>query len=215
MFSNQQLFRPDDPNSDSKFLFPFLRHPIFNLLGIRGAVSQHSRAEDKLLRKYVSKAKSIVEIGIAEGASAFALRSAAPQDAEIFLIDPYLSGRLPGINLMERVAHRHVSRSKNASVFWIKAFSFDAIQSWSKPIDFLFIDGDHSYKGCFQDWNDWSPYIRKGGLVAFHDARTFPSGWPSSDWGPVKLVNILFRENPNPDWKIIEEVDSLVVVQRL
>ncbi len=37
------------------------------------------------------------------------------------------------------------------------------------PIDFIFIDGDHSYKGVKQDFDMYSPLVRKGGLVGFHD----------------------------------------------
>lgn len=35
--------------------------------------------------------------------------------------------------------------------------------------DFLFIDGDHSYKGVEQDFKDYSPFVKKGGIIAFHD----------------------------------------------
>lgn len=36
-------------------------------------------------------------------------------------------------------------------------------------IDFLFIDADHRYEGVKRDWELYSPLVRKGGLVAFHD----------------------------------------------
>jgi predicted O-methyltransferase YrrM len=36
-------------------------------------------------------------------------------------------------------------------------------------LDFLFIDGDHSYEGVSQDFKDYSPLVRPGGMVAFHD----------------------------------------------
>jgi len=37
------------------------------------------------------------------------------------------------------------------------------------PYDFLFIDGDHSYEGCKADWDNYSPMVRPGGLIGFHD----------------------------------------------
>jgi len=37
------------------------------------------------------------------------------------------------------------------------------------PIDVLFIDGDHSYAGVRADFELWSPLVRPGGLVLFHD----------------------------------------------
>lgn len=36
-------------------------------------------------------------------------------------------------------------------------------------LDFLFIDGDHSYTGALQDWTMYKPLVRSGGVVAFHD----------------------------------------------
>lgn len=38
-------------------------------------------------------------------------------------------------------------------------------------IDFLFIDGDHSYEGVSQDFHLWVPKVRKGGLIALHDIK--------------------------------------------
>jgi len=40
-----------------------------------------------------------------------------------------------------------------------------------RPIDFLFIDGDHRYEGVKRDWESWEPLVRPGGLVAFHDIQ--------------------------------------------
>ena len=37
------------------------------------------------------------------------------------------------------------------------------------PVDFLFIDGDHSEQGVAQDFEMYGPLVRPGGLVAFHD----------------------------------------------
>lgn len=36
-------------------------------------------------------------------------------------------------------------------------------------LDFLFIDGDHSYQGVKRDFEMYSPLVRPGGLIAFHD----------------------------------------------
>lgn len=36
-------------------------------------------------------------------------------------------------------------------------------------IDFLFIDGDHSYEGVKADFEMYSPLVAKNGIIAFHD----------------------------------------------
>lgn len=38
-----------------------------------------------------------------------------------------------------------------------------------RPIDFLFIDGDHTEAGVEADYRDYAPLVRPGGLVALHD----------------------------------------------
>jgi cephalosporin hydroxylase len=38
-----------------------------------------------------------------------------------------------------------------------------------KKADMLFIDGDHGASGAQQDFEMYSPFVKPGGLVAFHD----------------------------------------------
>lgn len=40
--------------------------------------------------------------------------------------------------------------------------------------DFIFIDGDHTLEGVTQDFHDYAPLARRGGLVAFHDVLHHP-----------------------------------------
>lgn len=42
------------------------------------------------------------------------------------------------------------------------------------PIDLLFIDGDHSIDGARNDWAKYSPLVRDGGVIAFHDTGAIP-----------------------------------------
>jgi predicted O-methyltransferase YrrM len=47
--------------------------------------------------------------------------------------------------------------------------TLDKVRQHIPEVDVLFIDGDHSYDGCRQDWEMYSPLVRPGGVVAFHD----------------------------------------------
>jgi|SRR5581483_5934406 len=40
-----------------------------------------------------------------------------------------------------------------------------------EKLDFLFIDGDHSYEGVRADWEMYREFVREGGIVAFHDIQ--------------------------------------------
>lgn len=65
------------------------------------------------------------------------------------------------------------------------------------PFDFAFIDGDHSYEGVRADWHAYSPLVRPGGIVAFHDT------WPNHDRhepGVVRWVDELRHHLPSIEW---------------
>jgi predicted O-methyltransferase YrrM len=43
-----------------------------------------------------------------------------------------------------------------------------------QPVDFLFIDGDHTYAGVKRDFELYSGLVRPGGLIALHDIAQRP-----------------------------------------
>jgi len=43
-----------------------------------------------------------------------------------------------------------------------------------QELDFLFIDADHTYEGVKRDFEMYSPLVRRGGVVAFHDIVPHP-----------------------------------------
>jgi len=51
-----------------------------------------------------------------------------------------------------------------------RAFSRDVAAEWTLPIRLFWIDGDHSYRGCKEDFDLFSPYLSEGAVVAFHDS---------------------------------------------
>jgi cephalosporin hydroxylase len=55
-----------------------------------------------------------------------------------------------------------------------------------RPIDCLFIDGDHSYVGVRQDYRMYSPLVRRGGVIAFHDIAPILQGQTNVDDIQVK-----------------------------
>ena len=97
---------------------------------------------------------------------------------------------------------------------WIERFSHEVAPSWKDAIDLLLIDGAHDEQAVRRDWNDWSKFVRPGGVVVFHDARLFEGGWTKPEDGPVRVVDGLFRNSRLPGWHIIQEADSVVIVQR-
>lgn len=58
--------------------------------------------------------------------------------------------------------------------------SEDAISKVTRPVSFVFIDGDHSYTAVKKDFELWFPKVAVGGVMAFHDS----TNWP----GPKKVT---------------------------
>jgi predicted O-methyltransferase YrrM len=191
-----------------------MSHPFFAWAGLRKPKAQHTEAEHRALEKYAQGCKSLVEIGVAEGASAIALRDTMNPQGTLYLVDPFHLSRVPAFNFLRRAAMRAVAGKNGPKIVWTESFSHEAAMGWSRSIDFLLIDGDHREEAVEQDWNDWAPHIVENGFVVFHDARLFPDGWTTEDYGPVRFVNRKFRENGLQGWLIREEVDSLVIVSR-
>lgn len=70
-----------------------------------------------------------------------------------------------------------------------------AVSKIPNSIDFLHIDGDHTYEGVKIDWELYSPKVRRGGYITIHD--TDESVLDKYDWyinenrwngGPARLV---------------------------
>jgi predicted O-methyltransferase YrrM len=52
--------------------------------------------------------------------------------------------------------------------------------------DLIFIDGDHSYAACKADIEAWLPYVKKGGVIAFHDFGSRADGVTRAIFETVK-----------------------------
>jgi predicted O-methyltransferase YrrM len=109
------------------------------------------------------------------------------------------------------VARRTVKTVRRGRVGWIRTRSDEAIDAWEGPIDFLFIDADHSYERARSDWRLWTPFVRPGGYVAMHDSAVFAGGWTDERTGPVRLLHEITSTDSN--WHLVAQADSLSVLE--
>ena len=63
----------------------------------------------------------------------------------------------------------------------IVATSHDASAGWTDPIDFLFIDGWHSYDAVIEDGHDWIPHLDRKGRRRLRRRRRYPDVRPAID----------------------------------
>lgn len=76
----------------------------------------------------------------------------------------------------------------------LRSTSEVALLNWDRPIDLLFIDGDHSYEGVKRDWELFARYVTPFAVVVFHDTM----------WGLSP-----YREYAHPDMGVPRFVDEL------
>ncbi|HEV7396247.1 MAG TPA: class I SAM-dependent methyltransferase [Pyrinomonadaceae bacterium] len=113
-------------------------------------------------------AHTICEIGSAGGGTTFLLTQAAAQDAVIVTID--LEFSRPRQEAIIRFA------SNTQRVFCLEGNSHHPQMVREvrncldqQTLDVLYLDGDHSYEGIKTDFELYSPLVRPGGIIVFHD----------------------------------------------
>lgn len=151
--------------------------------------------------------KRALEIGTANGGTLFLLCRLAHPKAKVMSIDLpegqfgggypewkteiYQKFALPeqSLQLLRADSHRLETEQAVRSFFG------------KKELDYLFIDGDHTYEGVKQDFEMYSPMVRKGGLIVFHDIAEHPGSECQVDkfWHEVKEGRD-YKEFVN-DWK--------------
>jgi predicted O-methyltransferase YrrM len=69
--------------------------------------------------------------------------------------------------------------------------SSEIAKTWRKPIDRLFIDGSHDYEDVLADFQSFSPCVKPGGVVAFHDVI---DTWPGVLKVWTDVASVVLRE---------------------
>jgi predicted O-methyltransferase YrrM len=117
----------------------------------------------------------VVEIGTAAGGTFYAWCRAARADATVVSID-LPGGRFGGVEgSAEPATLRGYGRDRQ-DLHFIRADSHQLetldrlrVVLNGRAIDFLFIDGDHTYDGVRRDFEMYAPLVRRGCPIAFHD----------------------------------------------
>jgi predicted O-methyltransferase YrrM len=145
------------------------------------------------------KPKVAVEIGSARGKSACYVGMALKQNesGHLYAVDPHTSTEWNDVNSVdtfEIMRGNLAALGLNDTVTIVREFSDKAVANIPKPIDMIFIDGDHSYEGVKKDWDLYSPHLSEFGYVVFHDTiwdRRPDSSRHRSDMGVPRFVDEL------------------------
>ncbi len=147
---------------------------------------------------YDASPKTVVEIGCFIGISSIWIASALQklEDGHLHSIDMFLP-KLPRppfhwgfledpLELAQNYA-KDSNLEHYVSFYPLKSGQFgrDLKNYVTSPIDFLFIDGDHSIVGCLDDFITFYPYVREGGFILLHDIYPKNCGYK----GPRYLID--------------------------
>lgn len=136
------------------------------------------------------KPKVMLEIGTLEGGTLFLFSRTAPTDAVIISVDfppakslfrlrapLYKTFTSAGQELHLLIEDSHdkitLEKVKNALA--------------GRKVDFLFIDGDHSYEGVKKDFEMYSQLVGPNGTIAFHDILPQINSGVDRFWKEIKL----------------------------
>jgi predicted O-methyltransferase YrrM len=86
----------------------------------------------------------------------------------------------------------------------IPTTSQEAAQWWTEPIDYLYVDADHSYEAVRDDLAAWVPHVKPGGLILGDDYwhRGFPGvkrAWDEFARDHDLVLTAYNSNPPNPD----------------
>ncbi len=125
-----------------------------------------------------------LEIGSFKGKSSCFVAAGLPVNAKLICVDTWQNDAMP-YDSQTDVLPEFLNNTKKyrERIEVNRGRSLDVASRWSRPLDFLFIDGDHSYEGCSADLRAWLPFVKSGGWIAFHD---------SSEPGVTKAIAELF-----------------------
>jgi len=128
------------------------------------------------------KPKTLLEIGTANGGTLFLLcQAAAINNAKIISIDlpdgPFGGDLYP--KWKEPLYASFAKPSQTLHLIRSNSHESKTLVKIKKllgkeKLDFLLIDGDHSYEGIKQDFEMYSNLISPGGIIAFHDVKPGP-----------------------------------------
>jgi cephalosporin hydroxylase len=111
---------------------------------------------------------TVCEIGAAGGGTAFLFAHAAEAEATIVSVDlVFERARRRAVRLFARANQRLVCVQGDSHDVCTSAAVRAALKG--RPLDLLYLDGDHGFEGVAADFRAYTPLVRAGGLVVFHD----------------------------------------------
>ena len=143
----------------------------FDIEGLPSAWKGHRMFANNLVNNF--KPNVTVDLGVDYGYSLFALAETNP--GHVYGIDSFDGDVHAGHHSDAYLTVTEIVKLDYKNITLVKGYFDDVVKTWNKPIDILHIDGLHTYEAVKNDYAKWSPHVRKGGIIMFHDTVAFPN----------------------------------------
>ena len=153
------------------------------------------------------------EVGVFKGIHALQMLQTLPNLIRLYLVDPYTrytgykDFQSPGNQLLqgaEEEAHIRLQPYRDR-IIWVRD-KFDA-KHIPEPLDFIYIDGQHTYEAVTHDIRHATHLVKPGGIIAGHDY--YPAEHRlNAKFGVGKAVREHYGKNHHfyiSDWWVIKE----------
>ena len=137
----------------------------------------------------------IVELGVLYGDTSKIFCQANPS-LPIYGIDPIIPDSMNDSLIGDINKIKQNTRGRINFTF-LQDYSYNLVEDWEKPFDYLFIDASHHYGDVYRDLIDWYPKLAPGGVVGLHDSGKLYGG-PEHWDGPSELVRDLIEARIRP-----------------
>ncbi len=106
-------------------------------------------------------------------------------------------------NINDNNSHKH-------KYHLLKGFSQDKVEEFKNlnlKIDYLFVDGDHSYDGVMNDYNNYFDFVNQDGIIVFDNYND--GSWPQV----TTAVNKIIESDKNIE--LVEKYGNCCVVKKI
>ena len=137
--------------------------------------------------------KVCVELGCWQGASAIPVARAIQRwGGTLTCVDTW-GGTIDGSSdlmqpwMLLSCVRNMTQAGVSGNIRLIPTTTRNAAEWWTEPLDYLYVDADHSYDGVLADLRAWVPHVKPGGLILGDDygSDMFPGvkeAWDEYEW---------------------------------
>jgi len=197
---------------------------VFNKIGFKIMRYRPLRPSMSFVKdKFKDKQLVGVELGVYRGENAY-LMLEHMNIKKLYLVDPYLiykgyndlkdnTGLIPSPELfIAKETAEKLVKPFNDKVIWYNAFSDNVVMNIPNNLDFVYVDGNHSYKYVLNDIINYYPKLKEKGIIGGHNIDTKDVINAVIDFCNKNNLQINLSY---PDWWIVKGEERIIGLDKI